>query len=514
MKVKLFERRFTIIVVLMFLFVGSLNILNVTSERNDPKTRNGNGVQEWSEPDHIETFDYRLTPGPSSIAIDSDGDWHIVYPDLIRYQDHSERTFVRYISNTTTEVLAEEYGNIMDKTGEGVGDPSIAFDSNGGIHVIYVQWFYNDTNNKSIMYTTKESGENIWSSPQKITTFNYYYQVPTPASIALDSNGDWHIVYSDRDCYEDNSETRYVKHITETTTETLAEEYGNQNDKTGEGVGQPSITIDSNNQVHITFIQWPYSDISCQSIMYINKDTSSSSWSAPEKITTFGYCHIPSPTSIAVDLDGDWHIVYPDRILYEDLHESTFVKYINRTSTEILAEEFGNLADKTGKGIGHPSIALDPEGGLHVIYVQWDYEDRYNQSIQYILKEAPHESPSDTEPEPEHEPEPDSDQDGLPDDWELSYFGDLSQDANDDFDGDGKTNLEEYEGGTDPTVAPTEPPPKKDGSILDYWWVFLILIVLCIVFVAALLLRRKPPPLPYSAPPGEKMIPARYDVYR
>ncbi|HKO96282.1 MAG TPA: SBBP repeat-containing protein [Pyrinomonadaceae bacterium] len=47
----------------------------------------------------------------------------------------------------------------------------------------------------------------------------------------------------------------------------------------------------------------------------------------------------------------------------------------------------------------------------------------------------------------------DSDSDGLPDSWELQYFGDLSQGANGDPDGDGVTNLQEYEQGRNPTKS-------------------------------------------------------------
>ena len=45
----------------------------------------------------------------------------------------------------------------------------------------------------------------------------------------------------------------------------------------------------------------------------------------------------------------------------------------------------------------------------------------------------------------------DTDGDGLPDSWELLYFGNLSEAANDDPDGDGFTNLQEFLAGTDPT---------------------------------------------------------------
>ncbi len=53
----------------------------------------------------------------------------------------------------------------------------------------------------------------------------------------------------------------------------------------------------------------------------------------------------------------------------------------------------------------------------------------------------------------------DSDGDGLPDLWELEYFGDLSYGADDDPDLDDFTNLEEYEAGTDPTEATSKPRP-------------------------------------------------------
>jgi hypothetical protein len=47
----------------------------------------------------------------------------------------------------------------------------------------------------------------------------------------------------------------------------------------------------------------------------------------------------------------------------------------------------------------------------------------------------------------------DSDGDGLPDWWELQYFGNLNQNGSGDSDGDGLTNLQEYQQGRNPTKS-------------------------------------------------------------
>lgn len=50
-------------------------------------------------------------------------------------------------------------------------------------------------------------------------------------------------------------------------------------------------------------------------------------------------------------------------------------------------------------------------------------------------------------------PPPDGDNDGLLDAWEIQYFGDLTQTGGGDYDGDGVTNLEEFQLGRNPNAA-------------------------------------------------------------
>lgn len=46
----------------------------------------------------------------------------------------------------------------------------------------------------------------------------------------------------------------------------------------------------------------------------------------------------------------------------------------------------------------------------------------------------------------------DEDNDGLPDYWEINYFGDLSEGPEDNYDNDGYSNLDEYDRRTNPTI--------------------------------------------------------------
>jgi hypothetical protein len=58
----------------------------------------------------------------------------------------------------------------------------------------------------------------------------------------------------------------------------------------------------------------------------------------------------------------------------------------------------------------------------------------------------------------------DTDGDGLPDDWEKVYFGNLSAGAEQDSDGDGFSNLEEFAFGSNPASADSQPMVSVEHS--------------------------------------------------
>src|ERR1035438_5193801 len=56
----------------------------------------------------------------------------------------------------------------------------------------------------------------------------------------------------------------------------------------------------------------------------------------------------------------------------------------------------------------------------------------------------------------------DSNGNGIPDWWEMQYFGNLNQTAIGDFDGDGVSNLDEYREGTNPANATSYNPRRSE----------------------------------------------------
>lgn len=62
----------------------------------------------------------------------------------------------------------------------------------------------------------------------------------------------------------------------------------------------------------------------------------------------------------------------------------------------------------------------------------------------------------------------DTDGDGLADNWEITHFGNLNQGAAGDPDGDGLTNLQEHQLGTNPNNADTDGDGLPDGWEVQY----------------------------------------------
>jgi hypothetical protein len=110
--------------------------------------------------------------------------------------------------------------------------------------------------------------------------------------------------------------------------------------------------------------------------------------------------------------------------------------------------------------------------------------------------------------DPQITPE-DNDGDGLLDSWEQNYFGNLDQGPQDDYDGDGHTNLEEYQEKTSP-IDVNDPFVAADGEEEQKWWLWIVIaIVIAVIVIISLISylilskRKKQPPIQQSEPDEE-----------
>lgn len=105
----------------------------------------------------------------------------------------------------------------------------------------------------------------------------------------------------------------------------------------------------------------------------------------------------------------------------------------------------------------------------------------------------------------------DFDMDNLPDEWELKYFKNLTQDHDDDLDRDGYTNKDEHKAGSDPTDSESTPKTvkRKDSpsEMVSVVIIVAIIIVITILIVIAVMKKRN-----RSKSPGAQTNALNYEL--
>jgi len=151
-------------------------------------------------------------------------------------------------------------------------------------------------------------------------------------------------------------------------------------------------------------------------------------------------------------MDWDWDCLYTESGIYAQIgYPSSGTSYYTieelRAGTGWLThgiDEYPLFADTEGGDYQLTAASPCIDAGVVLPGINEDYEGSAPDmgAFEYVTQVDPD----------------DTDGDGLPDDWEVDNFGDLDETPEGDYDGDGVCNGEEYEGGTDPTVADTQAP--------------------------------------------------------
>jgi outer membrane protein assembly factor BamB len=212
----------------------------------------------------------------------------------------------------------------VDSNGDVGWDTSIVVDSNNHPNIGYV-----DDYNSDLKYA-KWSGTS-WS----IQTVDSGFVLPD-CSLALDSNNQPNMCY-----VTGNFELKYAKWAnTSWSIETI--------DTIGANGGWVSLTIDSNDNPHISYLV----DSSVGDLKYATK--SGISW-IKETVDSVG--HVGAYSSIAVDSNNKPHISYYDATNHR-------LKYANKTGSAWLKE----VVDSDGDPGAFTSIALDSNNNPYISY--------------------------------------------------------------------------------------------------------------------------------------------------
>ncbi len=324
-----------------------------------------------------------------AIAIDSNDKVHIVWHDYTNgaWGTDTEIMYATYTDSTgwsNVTIISDGLNGIYWNDDFSV-DPSIAIDSSDNVHVVWED----NTNgvwgtDVEIMYAsyTDSSG---WSTV-KIVSDGYdgsywndgYSENPT---IAVDSSDKVHVVWQDPTdgVWGTDTEIMYAKYTTATgwsNVTIISEGYDGIYWNDG-GSYDPSIAIDSNDNVHVAWEDWTDGVWGVdEEVMYVTY-TAATGWSLA-KVISDGYNgsywndgHSLDP-SIAVDSSDNVHVVwkdYTDGVWWIDpeVMYANFTEINNWSNITVLSD--GYNGDYWNNGISaNPTIAIS----TNQVFVVWD----------------------------------------------------------------------------------------------------------------------------------------------
>jgi hypothetical protein len=152
----------------------------------------------------------------------------------------------------------------------------------------------------------------------------------------------------------------------------------------------------------------------------------------------------------------------PNRVTHEEGQVGFIVRASDPNNTvpalDVPQLPAGATFDDNGDGTGvfNWVPAIGQSGTYAVTFIASDGQLTANRSV--IITVNPYD---------------DTDGDGMKDAWEMEHFGTLARDGSGDYDGDGRTDLQEFTDGTEPTVGEVVPgkpsvlSPVFDAEVLE-----------------------------------------------
>ena len=269
-------------------------------------------------------------------------------PDISYNPDWFELTKGVAMSPTATPINAGGAipTSILESTGEVGRGTSLAIDANGYKHVTY----FDDTN-YVLKYATDASGSWVNITLNTIT----YHQQSSSSSIVIDSGGVLHVAYSGASgnlTYATCSST-----CTSNASWTFVEI-----DDSGSASGSPSLAIDSNNTMHISYIEYNVGTTP-ETLKYATCSASCTTASSWSNITVDNSFNTANHADIAIDSNDGLHISY-----FKQTYSNPGYYYATCTSSCNATSSWNTLGLGWGaglSGLNPTSIVVDSNDVVH-----------------------------------------------------------------------------------------------------------------------------------------------------
>ena len=252
----------------------------------------------------------------------------------------------------------------LDSTGSVGTSPRIVIDSDDNIHITY---FRADSGNKGIKYTHVHHRAVVCLLGQtaKSSLLLLLLQLNN-LTLSIDSNDDLHLIY-----FEGPHSSGNLKYATCSSSCATGSSWTNITiDGTSQaGYGGIDLVIDSSDHLHVA-----YSIYSTRDLQYITCSSSCTSVSSWTNLSIDSSGQVGRMPSIAVDSNDDLHISY-----YDDTGSG--LKYAWCSSSCTTASSWSNTSIANGSSYGiishqvgfNSDLAFDSDGHMHITHIDWYY---------------------------------------------------------------------------------------------------------------------------------------------
>ena len=355
----------------------------------------------------------------SSVAVDSEGNIHVVYEDWSGYFSH-DREVVYKFWNASLEVWSAPE-RISSETNGGF-NPSFALDKQDNVHVVWD--FYQDYGGAGydgdIFYRVKNATTGTWMTTELVSKVST--DVSSHADLCIDSMNRPQVVWvdlTDLSCGVDKDIFYCYRDISGIWSPTVVVSYSSNNDSENpkivcdsydvlhiiwqdksdiESSGSdidifyrnsltpnitlvssesdsdslyPSMEIDFMNNIHIIWVDsTDYCFSGTDKDIFYRRKTSSNTWGVTEVATLESSQDIPYYASIAVDNSGLVYVAWSDSTDYPkdgDIDADIFVRY-----RDPIFESWSYpmlVSDISAHGSKRPSLTID---NSNYVYTVWD----------------------------------------------------------------------------------------------------------------------------------------------